>query len=87
MDIGNATSREQQTSGPDNRQMLQSFCDNGFDGSVAGCAMVLGRTPEEIDGMLNDDETVDEDLVMKIHGIAQERGIDIGRTNKESYGK
>jgi hypothetical protein len=77
MNTGPATSREQRPYESDNRQLLQSFCDNGFDGSVGACAIVLGRTPDEIAGMLNDSETIDEDLVMKIQGIARERGINI----------
>ena len=57
--------------------LLEAFCRNGFDGSVEETALVLGRTPEEIEGILSGGETLDEDLEMKLRGIAQERNIDI----------
>lgn len=66
------------TNGENSAGILRSLCDDGFDGSVEETALVLGRTAEEIDGVLNGDEPLDEDLEMKIRGIAQERGIAIG---------
>lgn len=57
--------------------LLKNFCDNGFKGDVGETALVLGRTPEEIQSMLRGDMVVDEDLEMKIRGIADERGIDL----------
>ena len=68
------------TNGPDTgvddaRGLLQNLCDAAFDGNVAETAMVLGRTPEEIEGVLNGSEILDDDLEMKIRGIAHERGV------------
>jgi plasmid maintenance system antidote protein VapI len=59
----------------DARSLLQNLCDAAFGGNVGETAVVLGRTPEEIESILNGDEVLDEDLAMKIRGIAQERGV------------
>ncbi len=40
--------------------------------------MVLGRPASELEDILNGDEFPDEDLVMKVRRIAEERNIDIG---------
>jgi plasmid maintenance system antidote protein VapI len=56
--------------------LLESFCLNGFN-DVTEAALVLGRPAEEITDFINGDEIIDDDLVMKIRGIAQERGIEI----------
>lgn len=61
----------------DPRKMLQAFCDNGFDGDVDRAALALGRSVNEVRELLDNGGTIDEDLVIKIRGIAQERGIDI----------
>ena len=57
--------------------LLKSYCDKGFKGDISEAALTLGRTPEEIQSMLRGDMVVDEDLEMKIRGIADERGIDL----------
>lgn len=59
------------------RGLLRSYCDKGFNSDLGAAALTLGRTPEEIDSMLAGDMVVDEDLEMKIRGIADERGIDL----------
>lgn len=57
--------------------ILQRLCDDGFDGNTGETAVVLGRTNEEIDGILHGNEILDDDLAVKIRGIAQERDIEI----------
>jgi hypothetical protein len=57
--------------------LLKHYCDNGFNGDIGEAALTLGRTPEEIQSMLRGDMVVDEDLEMKIRGIADERGIEL----------
>jgi len=59
------------------RELLANFCLKGFDDDVDKAALVLGRSSEEITDFINADELIDDDLVMKIRGIAQERGIEI----------
>jgi plasmid maintenance system antidote protein VapI len=61
--------------GGDAPSLLQNLCDRAFHGSVGETAMVLGRTPEEIQAILNGNGVLDEDLVMKIRRIAQLRGV------------
>ena len=40
-------------------------------------ALALGRDETQIADMLSGDQAVDEDLDMKVHGLAQERGIEL----------
>jgi hypothetical protein len=68
--------RTQDTGGA---ELLKRFCENGFDGSVERAALVLGREAEELQNMISGELEVDEDLEMKIRGIAAERGFDIDR--------
>ena len=79
MDLGTANP-QQQTDQRAARQLLHLFCENGFDGSISACALALGRPAEEIGEMLYESTNIDEDLLMKLRGIADERGIDIGST-------
>ena len=61
------------------QHMIQALRDQGFDGDNEKLAKVLGRTIEQVDGMIKGAETVDDDVVMKARGIAQNRGIEIER--------
>jgi len=56
---------------------LKDLIDNGFDGSVAATALVLGRDEAHLSAVLDGDLEADEDLLMKIRGIADERNITI----------
>lgn len=58
-------------------ELLNNLCENGFAGDAEELALALGRDEEEIDELLSGEGTIDEDLLMKIRGIAQERGIEI----------
>ena len=66
------------TSPKESREMLQAFCENGFDGSIEATALALGRDDDEIGEFLTGENEVDDDLLMKIRGIAEQRHIDIG---------
>jgi hypothetical protein len=57
------------------QEILRAFCDNGFDGDDEKAGLVLGRPPSEIREMLDGDLDIDDDLAMKVRGIAEERGI------------
>lgn len=59
-------------------ELLENLSREGFDGDVNNLALALGRPVEEIEDFINGDETIDDDLVMKIRGIALQRGIEIG---------
>ena len=59
----------------DPRDALRSFCAVGFRSDIDATALVLGRTPTEIRKMLDGEMPVDDDLDIKIRGIAQERNF------------
>lgn len=61
----------------DGAVLLKNLCETGFDGNTGEAALALGRTTEEIERILSGDEEADEDLVMKLRGLAQERNFDI----------
>jgi len=61
------------------KEILRSFRDNGFDGDDEQTGLVLGRPASEIRDMVDGDLVVDDDLAMKVRGIADERGIELAR--------
>ena len=63
----------------DAQHMIEALRDEGFDGDNEKLAKALGRTIEQVDGMIKGAETIDDDVVMKARGIAQNRGIPIER--------
>lgn len=61
------------------REIFRAFCENGFNGDISQAAMVLGRTPDEVQGILSPGDVIDDDLMQKLRGIAETRGIDLRR--------
>ena len=59
------------------QQMLAALRDQGFESDNEKFAKALGRTVEQVDGMIKGAETIDDDVVMKARGIALHRGITI----------
>jgi hypothetical protein len=59
------------------RSLLKKLRDQGFDSSDEELAVALGRPVEEVKGWIEGTEPVDDDVVMKARGIAQQRGIEI----------
>ena len=59
------------------RQILTALLDRGFDGSNEKLAVALGRSTEQVEGLINGSETIDDDVVMKARGIALNRGIKV----------
>ena len=59
------------------RQILTALRDRGFEGDNAKLAIALGRSTEQVEGLLNGTETIDDDVVMKARGIALNRGIEV----------
>jgi len=57
--------------------MLKTLRDHGFDGDNEKIATALGRSAEQVEAMISGAETIDDDVVMKVRGIALNRGIDI----------
>ncbi len=68
---------ERGTTAGDAARMLQKM-RAAFDGSTEKLAIALGRTEEEIQHALSGNaEAFDDDMVMKMRGIAKERGIEL----------
>ncbi len=59
------------------QHMLGALRDQGFDSDNEKFAKALGRTIEQVDGMIKGNEIIDDDVVMKARGIALNRGIQI----------
>ncbi|HEX9423677.1 MAG TPA: hypothetical protein VF899_10560 [Pyrinomonadaceae bacterium] len=65
------------TSEAEGRALLKHLRDAGFAGSDEKLAIALGRPIEEVEGWMGAADPVDDDVVMKARGIAQERGMKI----------
>ena len=59
------------------RDILRRLRDEGFDADDQKLAVALGRPVEEVQAWTSGGAPVDDDLIMKARGIAQERGIDL----------
>lgn len=68
---------DQGTTPEEARLLLENLCETGFDDDTEKLAVALGRDEDEIISMLEGSEEIDEDLLMKIQGIAQERNLEI----------
>jgi hypothetical protein len=60
------------------RRMLTALRDRGFDADNEKLALALGRSIEQVQGLIEGTETIDDDVVMKARGIALNRGIGVG---------
>ena len=72
-----AETQTAQTDERSNVELLRRFIDNGFKSDLGDSALALGRTTEELQDMLDGKMVVDDDLEMKIRGIAEERNFEI----------
>ena len=68
---------DQGTSAEAGRMMLRRLRSEGFEGDDEKFAIALGRPVEEVRAWMLNDETVDDDVIMKARGIARERGLSI----------
>jgi hypothetical protein len=59
------------------QHLIQALRDQGFESDNEQLAKALGRTIEQVDGMIKGTEIIDDDVVMKARGIALNRGIKI----------
>jgi len=55
------------------RMELKDLCEFWFEGSVANAAVALGREETDLSSLLLGTEELDDDLVMKIRGLKQQR--------------
>ena len=65
------------TNQTEGRAILKGLRDKAFDGSDEQLAVALGRPVEEVVGWTGGAELVDDDVLMKARGIAQERGVEV----------
>ena len=69
---------DQGTTAGDAARMLQNMLKEGFEGDVKLLAIAMGRSQEEIEHALSGNaDAFDDDMVMKMKGIAKERDIEI----------
>lgn len=61
------------------RAMLHELRDKAFDGSDEKFGIALGRPTAEVTALMNGNERVDDDVVMKARGIAQQRGVELSQ--------
>ena len=59
------------------QHLIEALRDQGFNGDNEQVAKALGRTIEQVQGMIDGTETIDDDVIMKARGIALHRGIQI----------
>lgn len=65
------------TNQAEGRAIIKRLRDKAFDGNDSQLAVALGRPVEEIEKWTNGTEPVDDDVIMKARGIAQERDINV----------
>ena len=78
MDLATPSAETPGTTQSSSRDLLRVLCDNGFDGSLSAAALALGRGADELRALLDGGTAIDEDLVVKMRGLAEQRGIDLG---------
>lgn len=78
MDTQNETVDAAGTTQSEAKAKLEKLRDQGFQGDNEKLAIVLGRTAEELENIFSGSEEIDDDLAMKVNGIAQQRGIELG---------
>ncbi|MGZ5436223.1 MAG: hypothetical protein ACXW3F_09195 [Pyrinomonadaceae bacterium] len=66
---------DQGTNQTEGRAIIKRLRDKAFDGNNEQLALALGRPAEEVEGWTGGAEPVDDDVLMKARGIAQERGV------------
>ena len=64
--------------------LLENMFTKGFESNMEKLSLALGRSVDELNDMLAGREAIDDDLVMKVRGIAVHRGIDIEEGSNNS---
>ncbi|HEX6187064.1 MAG TPA: hypothetical protein VFZ40_03200 [Pyrinomonadaceae bacterium] len=68
---------DQGTNQTEGRAIIKRLRDKAFNEDDAQLALALGRPVEEVEGWTGGAATVDDDVLMKVRGIAQERGVEV----------
>ena len=75
--IGSDSLDDQGTNQTEGRAIIKRLRDKAFDASDEQLALALGRPVEEVEGWTGGAEPVDDDVLMKARGIAQQRGVEV----------
>lgn len=76
--MDNGTNPNIESNSPETgKKILDAILQHGFDGDINRLGIVLGRPNDELTQFLSGDEVIDDDLIMKMRGVAQQRGIAI----------
>lgn len=76
--MDNGTNPNIESNSPEaGKKILDAILQHGFDGDINRLGIVLGRPNDELTQFLSGDEVIDDDLIMKMRGVAQQRGIAI----------
>ena len=65
------------TTEAEGRALIKRLRDSGFNQSDEELALALGRPVEDVESWTGGAGPVDDDVVIKARGIAEERGIEI----------
>jgi hypothetical protein len=68
---------DSETTEEEARDLLDTLLRDGFDDEIDLLAQALGRPTAEIQNIFKGEEGIDEDLLMKARGLAQERNLKI----------
>jgi len=61
------------------RDMMNQLMNEKFGGGgLEHLALVMGRPEDELQAFLSGQQPIDDDFVMKMRGVAKERGVDLG---------
>ena len=77
MDTGKQNNDSEELLEVEADEILEALYTGEFDEDVDKLALALGRDRDEVERILNEGDPIDDDLEMKIRGIAQERGVEI----------
>lgn len=57
------------------RELLKRLREQAFDDKDEELAIALGRPVQEVRAWFNGEEQIDEDVLIKAHGLLRERGF------------
>ena len=66
-----------QRKGNQGESIIRQVRDEAFDSSDELLALGLGRPVEQVRAMAEGTEELDDDVVMKLRGIAEQRGVEL----------
>jgi hypothetical protein len=62
------------------RNIIRELRDQAFDSSDEMLALALGRPIDQVRTLVAGTEDADDDIAMKVRGIAEERGVTLPET-------